>query len=198
MNKKSKTIIILCVLLVFVVALIIGLFLLLPQMLDKSDPVSQTYTDGWTYEYELSTATLWGTSPDGETTKVFTGDMGSTELTFDVSPEKVYVLYANKLYSIDADGNNLHQIANKCFNSLCYYDGYIYTLELHGGGKSSDDLAKLVRFQAGTNQKDTYDISVLEFSIADDRITIRTPKDTSEYSTGTYDLESLLADTLES
>lgn len=197
MKKIIKTITILCALIALVIALIIGLCILLPQMLDKSDPVSQAYTDGWTYEYELSAATLWGTSPDGENVKVFTGDMGAQELTFDVSSEKVYVLYANKLYSMDADGNNLHIIANKCFNSLCYYDGYIYTLELNGGGKSSDDLAKLVRFQAGTNQKESYDISILEFSIADGCITIRTPKDTSEYSTGTYDLESLLADTAE-
>lgn len=128
-----------------------------------TEPTGIMATTEW--EYEVSGTQLIGTC-QGEQTIVFQGDKNGGYLQAVASPNKLYILWDDVLYSMDADGSNQYKVDTRCYNpgevsgfisdatvehTLGYYDGYVYYIEYGTtsklkrfpvGGKSAEVLAK--------------------------------------------------------
>ncbi len=103
----------------------------------NSEPDGTISTDLYTYELQGSSLVA---SQGEESQVIFQCD---SVLTAAIAPYRIYVLSGDILYSMDADGGNLYQVANLCYNpgnlgycivdegstelhTLWYYNGFIF------------------------------------------------------------------------
>jgi hypothetical protein len=178
MKKRTKLLIVIGVLLV--AAVLAGIIYFVYQAANQPEPASSLSTEGYTFT--ISGVKVIAANEAGRDT-IFQGETNGTILSGLVSPDKVYVLSDDVLYSMDADGGNRYKVAAKCYNpgelahtvitdasqqlgTLGYYDGYVYFITY--GSES-----RLMRFACGTSQ--TTELSkntVSAFTISQDGILI--------------------------
>lgn len=121
-----------------------------------TEPAGTTPTEEWIYE--INGTKIIGTH-QGEQSIVFDGNMNGGFLQAVAAPDRLYVLWDDTLYSMDADGGNRYQVDSKCYNpgeasgiisdasdmhTLGYYHGYVYYI-VYG------TTSKLKRFPVGGN-----------------------------------------------
>jgi hypothetical protein len=176
MKKRTKLLIVLGVLLV--VAILAGIIYFVYQAANQPEPASSLSTEGYTFT--ISGIQVLAENETGSNV-IFQGDRNGAILSGVVSPDKVYVLSDDVLYSMDADGGNRYKVASKCYNpgelaytvitdasqqisTLGYYDGYVYFITY--GSES-----RLMRFACGTSQTtEVNKNTVSAFTISQDGI----------------------------
>jgi hypothetical protein len=157
MKKRTKLLIVLGVLIVIVVLL--GCIYFVHRAANQPEPASSLSTEGYTFTISGIRVTA---ANEAGSNVIFQGETNGSTLSGVVSPDKVYVLSDDVLYSMDADGGNRYKVASKCYNpgglahtvvtdasqqlgTLGYYHGYVYFITY--GSES-----KLMRFACGTSQ----------------------------------------------
>lgn len=154
--SRNKKIVLVAALLV--VLLVCGIIILAVFVCGKSEPEGSISTSE--YSFEIHDGQLLATRGDNQNV-IFETDRVGAKLTAAISPNRVYLLCDDVLYSMDADGSNQYKITSKCYNpgelsfsvadqnttdlrTLWYYDGYVYFIKY---GTTS----KLCRFEVGGN-----------------------------------------------
>lgn len=181
--------------------LLMGSVLFLAACAKSPSTAAATSTAGWEYRLEQPFEdnpnrgigeVLLGKAPGTyEFVEIYKSDIGSDDMEFLVSEDKVYVCYDTYLYAMGPDGGNCKRIYKPCGGMLALYDGYLYTTELVKNSIGGS-YPYLIRISLTSYDVEETDIPVRTFSVVDGGyLNITTDKNRTSFESGEHRIEDL-------